>query len=35
LVVNKMAKDSIGGYVSTPKAFFPNTANVLGARPGA
>jgi hypothetical protein len=35
LVVTKMGKDSIGGYVSTPKGFFPTTANVLGARPGA
>ncbi len=35
LVVNKLAKDSIAGYVSTPKGFFPNTANVLAARPGA
>jgi hypothetical protein len=35
LVVTKMGKDSIGGYVSTPKGFFPSTANVLAARPGA
>lgn len=34
-VVNKMGKDSIAGYLSTPKAFFPNTPNVLGSRPGA
>ncbi len=33
LVVNKVAKDSIGGYVSAPKGFFPNTPNVLAARP--
>ncbi len=33
LVVNKVAKDSIGGYVSTPKGFFSNTPNVLAARP--
>jgi len=35
LVVNKLGKDSIAGYVSTPKGFFPNTPNVLAARPGA
>jgi len=35
LVVNKLGKDTISGYVSTPKGFFPNTTNVLGARPGA
>lgn len=35
LVVNKMGKDSIAGYVSTPKGFFSSTPNVLGARPGA
>ncbi|HMD85871.1 MAG TPA: hypothetical protein VKO18_14345 [Terriglobia bacterium] len=35
LVVNKLGKDSISGYMSTPKAFFPNTTNVLGQRPGA
>ena len=35
LVVNKLGKDSIGGYVSTPKGFFPNTPSVLAARPGA
>lgn len=34
LVVNKLGKDSIAGYVSTPKGFFPNTTNVLGSRPG-
>jgi hypothetical protein len=33
LVVNKVAKDTIGGYVSTPKGFFSNTPNVLAARP--
>jgi hypothetical protein len=33
LVVNKVAKDSIGGYVSAPKGFFANTPNVLAARP--
>ncbi|MGA3324535.1 MAG: hypothetical protein ABSF45_08675 [Terriglobia bacterium] len=35
LVVNKLGKDSISGYLSTPKGFFPNTTNVLGQRPGA
>jgi len=35
LVVNKMGKDSISGYISTPKGFFPNATNVLAARPGA
>jgi predicted nucleic acid-binding Zn-ribbon protein len=35
LVVNKLGKDSIAGYMSTPKGFFPSATNVLGARPGA
>jgi len=35
LVVNKMGKDSISGYISTPKGFFPNASNVLAARPAA
>jgi predicted nucleic acid-binding Zn-ribbon protein len=35
LVVNKIGKDSIVGYLSTPKGLFPGTANVLGTRPGA
>lgn len=35
LVVNKLGKDSIAGYVSTPKGFFPTTPNILSARPGA
>ena len=35
LVVNKLGKDSVTGYLSTPKGFFPNTTNVLGQRPGA
>ena len=35
LVVNKLGKDSIAGYVSTPKAFFPSATNVLAARPPA
>ncbi|HEV2494815.1 MAG TPA: hypothetical protein VG204_17270 [Terriglobia bacterium] len=35
LVVNKVSKDTIGGYVSAPKGFFSSTPNVLSARPGA
>jgi len=35
LVVNKLGKDTIAGYVSAPKGFFPNVPNVLTARPGA
>lgn len=35
LVVNKMGRDSIAGYVSAPKGFFPSTPSVLGSRPGA
>ena len=35
LVVNKLGKDSVSGYLSTPKGFFPSTTNVLGQRPGA
>jgi uncharacterized protein YigA (DUF484 family) len=35
LVVNKLGKESIAGYISTPKGFFPSTQNVLAARPGA
>jgi chromosome segregation ATPase len=34
LVVNKLDRNVIGGYLSTPKGFFPNTPNVLAARPG-
>lgn len=34
LVVNKLDKNSVSGYVSTPKGFFPNTTSVLQARPG-
>jgi hypothetical protein len=33
LVVNKLTKDSIGGYISTPKGFFASVPNVLQARP--
>jgi hypothetical protein len=35
LVVNKLGKDSVSGYMSAPKGFFPGTQNVLAARPGA
>ncbi len=35
LVVNKLSRDTIAGYLSAPKGFFPNTPNVLSARPGA
>jgi len=35
LVVNKLGKDSVAGYISTPKGFFPNATNVLAARPAA
>jgi chromosome segregation ATPase len=35
LVVNKVGKDTVAGYVSAPKGFFPTAQNVLGARPGA
>jgi hypothetical protein len=35
LVVNKLGKESVSGYMSTPKGFFPSTPNVLTARPGA
>ncbi len=35
LVVNKLGKDSVAGYLSTPKGLFANTPNVLSSRPGA
>jgi hypothetical protein len=35
LVVNKLGKDTISGYISTPKGFFPNAGNILAARPSA
>lgn len=35
LVVNKLGKNSVGGYLSAPKGLFQNTPNVLAARPGA
>lgn len=34
LVVNKLDKSTISGYLSTPKGLFPNTPNVLQTRPG-
>jgi hypothetical protein len=34
LVVNKLGKDSISGYIDTPKGFFPNTPNVLTMQSG-
>jgi hypothetical protein len=34
MVVNKLDKNTISGYLSTPKGFFPNTPNVLTNRPG-
>ena len=35
LVVNKLGKDTIAGYMSAPKGFIANIPNVLSARPGA
>ena len=35
LVVNKVGKNSVSGYVSAPKGLYPNVANVLSARPGS
>jgi len=35
LVVNKLGKNNVSGYVSAPKGFFANTPNVLSNRPGA
>lgn len=35
LVVNKLGKDNIAGYISTPKGFFPGVPKVLAARPEA
>ncbi|TAM80870.1 MAG: hypothetical protein EPN47_13370 [Acidobacteria bacterium] len=34
LVVNKLDKDKISGYISAPKGFFQNTPSVLSSRPG-
>ena len=33
LVVNKLGKNMISGYISTPKGFFPSTPTVLTNRP--
>lgn len=35
LVVNKLGKNFISGYVSAPKGFITNAPSVLGARPTA
>lgn len=35
LVVNKLSKDSVAGYISAPKGFLADVPNVLSARPGA
>lgn len=35
LVVNKLSKESISGYMSTPKGLFAGVPSVLSARPGA
>lgn len=35
LVVNKVGKDTISGYISTPKGVFAGTPNVLSSRPTA
>lgn len=33
IVVNKIGKESVGGYVIAPKGFFANVPNALAARP--
>lgn len=33
LVVNRVGRNSVAGYLSAPKGFFSNTPNVLTARP--
>ena len=33
LVVNKIGKRGVGGYVSAPRNFFPSTETILQARP--
>ncbi len=35
LVVNKLGKNTIAGYVSAPKGFIPNAQNVLSSRPNS
>src|SRR5713226_4359901 len=34
MVINKLGKDSIAGYVSAPKGFIANAPNVITSRPG-
>ncbi len=34
LVVNKLGKEAVSGYLSTPKGLFSDTPNVLSTRPG-
>ncbi len=34
MVINKLGKDSITGYVSAPKGFIANAPNVITSRPG-
>lgn len=33
LVVNKVGRDNVSGYMSAPKGFLVNAPNVLSARP--
>ncbi len=35
MVVNRLGKNQIAGYLSAPKGYFSNVPNVLTARPGA
>ncbi|MGH9396329.1 MAG: hypothetical protein ACRD18_05705 [Terriglobia bacterium] len=35
MVVNKLGKNTISGYISAPKGFIPNASNVLTARPNS
>ena len=35
LVVNKVGKDSVAGYISAPKGFFSGTPSVLSSRPAS
>jgi len=34
LVVNKLGKNNVSGYISTPKGFFRDAPTVLASRPG-
>ncbi len=34
MVINKLGKDSIAGYVSAPKGFIANAPNIITSRPG-